>query len=78
MEATIYITDKSGKAYWRTHCGYGYHDGELHNLQRHLAYVKAGRSKSIDAASARIVLLVDGVERGVNPSDAELLADLGL
>ena len=61
MSATvhIYLTDKTGKRFWNTSCGAGYSPGERHNLQRHLAMIKAGHPAyakvAIDRETARLV-----------------------
>lgn len=83
----IYVTDKTGRQGWRTTVGIGFHAGELANVGRSLALVKAGKVRGMDAASARLVCEVDGVE--IDPatlqpraefthSDADLLAELGV
>lgn len=56
---TLYLTDKTGARFWVTHCGAGYSTGEEHNLQGHLARIKAGHKAyakcAIDRESARFV-----------------------
>ena len=63
-DANLYITDKTGRKRWNTHCGYGFHEGEQRNLQRHLDNLKARHPAyakvDIDLESAKLVLEVDG------------------
>lgn len=88
MDCIMYITDKTGKIGWRTHCAYGYHAGEQRNLTRHLnliasknwAYSRCGW----DAESVRLVIEVGEqkveIPGDVNTppiSDVELLQSLG-
>lgn len=55
----MYLTDKTGKRFWNTICGFGYSSGEEHNLKAHLARIKAGHKAyakcEIDRESARFV-----------------------
>lgn len=57
--ATMYLTDKTGKRFWVTHCGAGYSAGEERNLRGHLARIKEGHKAyanvQIDRDSARFV-----------------------
>lgn len=57
----MYITDKTGKQGFKIVCRYGYHTGELHNLQRNLAMIKAGHPAFVkcgyDAASAELIII---------------------
>lgn len=56
---TLFLTDKTGKRFWQTHCGAGYSSGERHNLQAHLARIKSGHKAyanvGIDRETARLV-----------------------
>ena len=80
MEAHVYITDKSGKRFWNTSVTYGYHDGEVRNLERHLANIKAGKGpNTIDAETARVVVngtLVIEEKEEISQADLDLLRDL--
>ena len=59
MTVTMYLTDKTGKRLWVTHCGYGYSAGERRNLERHLWAIQAGHKAyakvEIDRETARLV-----------------------
>lgn len=59
MTVTMYLTDKTGKRLWETHCGAGYSGGERRNLEGHLARIKAGHKAyakvEIDRESARLI-----------------------
>ena len=54
----MYITDKYGGKHWNTVCGLGFHSGEMHNLERHLAAIKSRHPAyarcHVDAETARI------------------------
>lgn len=77
MDATIYITDKTGRKFYNTVCGYGFHSGELNNQKRRLELAKAGKLGTIDPETARIVFLIDGTEAPEELlSDEELLKQL--
>ena len=75
MEATLYITDKSGKRHWCTTCTYGFHQGEQRNLERHLS-----RYAFLDPATVRLVVEVNGkpLDAEVSKEDLDLLRDLGI
>lgn len=67
---TLYITDKTGKRFWRTNVDTAW---GIHNMHLLLQHVKAGHKgyEFIDRESARLVTAdVDAV------SDDELLAEL--
>lgn len=70
----MYITDKSGKRFWRTNVDSQYASGERANLKRHLSYIKDGRKgyESFDSASAKIVEIGEECDL----SDDDLLAEL--
>jgi hypothetical protein len=59
----IFISDKSGKKFWNTSVNFLYSRGERHNLERHLASIRARHpaySKcGIDAESAHIGSIMD-------------------
>jgi hypothetical protein len=72
METHIYITDASGNRHWNTSITYGQHQGELRNMERRLALVRAGKVAGIDWATARIVVEAEQF----TADDAALLAEL--
>jgi hypothetical protein len=72
METHIYITDASGKRRWNTSVTYGQHHGEMRNMERRLALVRAGKFVGIDRATARIVTEAEQF----TSDDAALLAEL--
>lgn len=74
----LYITDRFGGRHFGTSVAYDYHTGELHNMQQRLAWAKAGKVKSIDPATARLVMKVDGEEQTATAEDLDLLEQLGL
>jgi hypothetical protein len=80
MEAYLYITDSSGKKFWRTTAGFGFHGGEKRNLEHHFRNIKAGMPawQFVDAATARLVLEVDGKEVGWDDTEFVTQGDLGL
>lgn len=53
----LYITDKTGKKFFRTTCGTAYKESERRNLQRHLAAAECypENYKFLDLATAKIV-----------------------
>lgn len=53
----LYITDKTGKKFFKTSCGAGYSSGELHNLQIHLKYARLHPKHYafLDIDTARVV-----------------------
>ena len=53
----VYITDKTGKKYFKTLCGTAYAQSEVRNMQRHLDQANAHPAayKFLDVASATIV-----------------------
>lgn len=60
LAVTLFITDKTGKRFWETHCGLGFSSGEEHNLKAHLERIKtrhrAYAAIAIDPDSARLVI----------------------
>lgn len=77
LTVNLYLTDSSGKKYWNTVCGWGYHQGELANLRRRLANAKRGMYRFLDSATVRLVEVYPEVE-SVAMTDAEILSALGL
>jgi hypothetical protein len=53
----LYITDKTGRKFWRTHVTNAYSLGERHNMANRLQAIKTGNPsfRFVDADSARIV-----------------------
>jgi hypothetical protein len=57
-DCNIYLTDKTGKRFWNTWCGYGFHQGELRNQERRFAQAREGKYKTVDADSVQLVMVV--------------------
>lgn len=75
---TMWITDKTGKEFFKTICGRGYHEGELRNLQGHLinARNQPAHYKFLDIDTA--VIKIDGLTYSqIDLEDEELLRKLG-
>ena len=73
---SVYITDASGRSYFRTLCSTQYHMAEVRNMQRRLDSARANPAawKFLDIATARIV--VEHSSPLTDMSDDELLAEL--
>ena len=82
-EDNVWITDKSGKRYWNTHCSVGHADPEIHNMQRRLEWAAKNPKAFAFLDLETAVILVNGEPYQPNTateemSDEELLKALGL
>lgn len=82
-EDNVWITDKSGKRYWNTHCSVGHADPEIRNMQKRLEQAKKHPQAFAFLDLETAVIMLNGEPHSPNVdtedmSDDELLAQLGL
>lgn len=76
----IYITDQSGRKMWNTTASPMSTQSEIKNLKRHLeaAAKHPGQYKSLDLATAVIMLDGEIYAEVLTMSDEQMLAELGV
>jgi hypothetical protein len=81
-EDTVYIIDKKGIPYWKTHCSVGHADPEIRNMQRRLEWAAKNPKAFAFLDLQTAVIMVNGEPYQPNTAteemgDEELLKALG-